>query len=132
MRINNNIFNNNIKQSRDINIGDSVRVIKKNNPFNKEGITFSTKIYTVSSLDKNKYKVSGQKGIKNMRYKYHELMKVNKNNVEKPIELINVKKANKDSELIKDKTKNDKKIYKLKVEKRIKQEPYHTKLNFAK
>ena len=69
MRINNNIFNNNIKQSRDISIGDSVRVINKNNPFNKEGITFSTKIYTVSSIDKNKYKVSGQKGIKSMRYK---------------------------------------------------------------
>ena len=59
-------------------------------------------------------------------------MKVNKNNVEKPIELINIKKANKDIELIKDKTKKDKKIYKLKVEKRIKQEPYQTKLNFAK
>ena len=59
-------------------------------------------------------------------------MKVNKNNVEKPIELINIKKANKDIELIKDKTKKDKKIYKLKVIKRIKQEPYQTKLNFAK
>ena len=59
-------------------------------------------------------------------------MKVNKNNIDKPIELINVKKANKDIELIKDKTKKDKKIYKLKVIKRIKQEPYQTKLNFAK
>ena len=109
MRINNNIFNNNIEQSRDISIGDSVRAIKKNNPFNKEGVSFSTKICTVTSIHKNKYKVSGIKGIKSMMYKYHELMKVNKKSVEKPIELINVKKFNKETELIKYKTKKEKK-----------------------
>ena len=44
-----------------------------------------------------------------MMYKYHELMKVNKKSVEKPIELINVKKFNKETELIKYKTKKEKK-----------------------
>ncbi len=85
--------NNYIYNKINLNIGDTIRAIKTNKTiFDKEGINFSKKLYTIDDIKGLKYIIKDEDGnIKKKLYKAHELQIVDKNKIDK-LEKENVNK----------------------------------------
>ena len=99
------IYNFVIKENIKIDIGTYVRCIKKTTLFDKEGQTFSKKIYKVVEQKGNKYIIEDDEGnIKKKLYKFNELQSVNKNDIikldnkkiEKKMKQLKIKQNNED------------------------------------
>ena len=73
-------------------VGDKVRVLLKKDKFEKGSLTFSSKIYTISKIDKLSFIVKINNKELKRRYKYYELMKV-KESEEPPVLTLQPPKA---------------------------------------
>uniref|UniRef100_A0A6C0EIP7 Integrase catalytic domain-containing protein n=1 Tax=viral metagenome TaxID=1070528 RepID=A0A6C0EIP7_9ZZZZ len=96
--------NHNIYNNINLKIGDTIRAIKTNKTiFDKEGINFSKKIYTIDDIKGLKYIIKDEDGnIKKKLYKAHELQIVDKNKIdklEKPNINKEIKKLKKDEKI---------------------------------
>lgn len=71
------LYNHDIKKGLKFNIGDNVRVILTKGLHDKEGQTFSSDIYSIHDIVKNKYKVIDYDGkLLRRGFKPHELLKI--------------------------------------------------------
>ena len=78
-------FNEDIKATTDLNIGDKVRTRKSKGAFEKEDARFSREVYTIDKTDGNRYRLRDENGeLKKRKYKAMELLKVK--NVEERID----------------------------------------------
>ena len=88
-----NNYNKNIFNTINLKVGDTVRAIKEKKLFDKEGQTFSKKIYIIDEIKGYKYIIKDEDdNIKKKLYKSHELQLVDKLNVDKFIDNNNVNK----------------------------------------
>ena len=103
-----NNYNKNIFNSINFIIGDTVRAIKEKKLFDKEGQTFSKKIYIIDDIKGFKYSIKDEDvNIKKKLYKPHELQlvdlnkieKYNENNIQKTIKIL--KKDEKNKQILK-------------------------------
>ena len=93
------IYNLEVKENIKLNIGTHVRIFNSKKIFDKEGQTFSKKIYSISEQVGNKYKVADDEdNIKKKLYKFNELQIIEKdkiepinNNVNKKINQLKIK-----------------------------------------